>query len=155
MQYAGLPGAEVQVMSGYWKHLGEGSDAFIESIADEQSNNARSADKELLAAANSEREKMKSLGWRECETRHECSACGEKTAKWWRRVSAPVALAAILPKRRVVVYACVGCTSDAIEAEQAKDIESLRRELPKTLAGALSGDAAAIKKLRGKYPTES
>ena len=145
-------------MSGRWKHLGGGGDEFAEGIADEQANAARAADEARATAARVEREKMKALGWRECEARHACSACGGKSegvATWWRRVAAAPALAAILPRRRVVVYACVGCADNAVDAAQAQDLESLRRELPKTLAGALASEALAINKLRAKYPTES
>lgn len=145
-------------MSGRWKYLGGGGDEFAEGVADEQANVARVADEARAAEAAAEREKMKALGWRECEARHACSACGGKsegTATWWRRVAAAPALAAVLPRRRVVVYACAGCADNAPVAAQAQDVEDLRRELPKTLASALAGEASAINKLRSKHPTES
>jgi hypothetical protein len=145
-------------MSGYWRHLGGGGDEFAESITDEQSNAARTADEARAAAARAEREKMKESGWRECEARHACSACGGKSegiSTWWRRTPASPALAEILTRRRVVVYACAPCVDGAVAAAQAQDVEDLRRELPKTLAGALRGEASAIAKLRAKYPTES
>lgn len=145
-------------MSGRWKCLGGGGGEFAEGIADEQANAARAADEARATEAAAERGKMKALGWRECEARHACSACGGKSegiATWWRRVAAAPILATILPRRRVVVYACAGCADSAAGAAQAQDVESLRRELPKTLAGALAGELPAISKLRSKYQTES
>lgn len=144
-------------MAGLWRHLGGGGDEFAESIADEQANAARADDEALAAAARAEREKMKSLGWKECETRHACSACGgqaQGVATWWRRATAAPVLAAVLPRRRVVVYTCASCHEGAVEAAQVQDLASLRRELPKTLAGALRGEAPATAKLRAKYPAE-
>ncbi len=145
-------------MAGLWRHLGGGGDEFAEGIADEQANTSRAADKARQAAAGSEREKMKALGWRECEARHACSACGgqsEGVATWWRRAAAAPALAAVLPRRRVVVYACAPCADSAVAAAQVQDLEDLRRELPKTLAGALAGEIPARTKLRAKYPEQS
>lgn len=55
----------------------------------------------------------------------------------------------------MVVYTCAPCADNAVGAAQAQDLEALRRELPKTLAGSLAGEAPAINKLRSKYPTES